>query len=113
MRRAPTPAEAKLWKALRDNGLAGTKVRRQVPVGAFLLDFAVLSRRLAIEVDGQSHADDPGSDARRTAWLEDHGWMVVRFSNAEVMGNLEGVLSRLLRVVNPHPDPLPTGEGAT
>ena len=112
LRRNATPAETMLWRALRSGQLASQKVRRQVPLGPFILDFAVVGQCLAIEVDGESHAADPARDRRRTAWLAARGWRVVRFTNAEVLGNLDGVLLQLLRALGPHPDPLPEGEGA-
>jgi very-short-patch-repair endonuclease len=90
-------------------------VRRQVAYGPYVLDFAVLAAKLAIEVDGESHTTDHGlaHDVERTAWLELRGWRVIRFTNAEVLGNLEGVLTTLMAVLvgDPHPGPLPTGEG--
>jgi len=91
MRRTPTPAEVVLWRALRAGSLLGWKIRRQVPVGPFILDFAILSASVAIEVDGESHAE-PTYDARRTSWLEARDWRVLRFTNSEVLSNRDGVL---------------------
>jgi very-short-patch-repair endonuclease len=45
---------------------------------------------LVIEIDGDTHV---GNEVRRTAFIEAAGWRVVRFTNAEVMGNLDGVLT--------------------
>lgn len=111
MRETATPAEAVLWRAIRSTALQGHKARRQVPLGPFIVDFVIVAARLVIEVDGETHAD-PAYDQRRTAWLVAQGWQVIRFTNAEVLHNLRGVLTHLLRVLNPHPDPFPTGKGA-
>ena len=67
------------------------------------------------ELDGYSD-DNPGAqalDTRRTAWLQARGFRVIRFTNAEVFRNLEGVLLTIdLALQGPHPGPLPQpGEG--
>ena len=111
-----THAEVVLWKVLRSRSLSGTKFRRQVPYGPYILDFAVLAEKLIIEIDGDTHATPDGiaHDAARTAWLELRGWRILRFTNPEVRANLDGVLAAILIALNPnpHPSPLPTGEGA-
>ena len=113
LRRDATPAERKLWRGLRNGALEG-KVRRQYPCGAYILDFAFFEQKLAIEVDGDSHAmgDGPVRDACRGVWLVGQGWRVLRFTNREALGNLDGVLRAIATVLHsPHPDPLPGGEG--
>ena len=113
MRRNPTPAEAALWRAFRRKSFAGLKIRRQVPYGRYILDFYVPADRLAIEVDGDSHAES-AADARRDAWLAAQGVRTLRFWNNEVTENIEGVLLRILAEIGaahpPHPGPLPQGE---
>ena len=95
MRRGPTPPERRLWQALRNRGLGGLKFRRQVPIGVFIVDFACDDAWLVVEVDGASHAA-PAFDAERDAWLVGQGWRVLRIWNNDVMGNLDGVLQRVL-----------------
>jgi very-short-patch-repair endonuclease len=95
MRRKPTPAERKLWlEYLRHQPF---RVRRQCPLGHYILDFFVFTHKLVIEVDGNQHYTPQGLeyDQRRTAWLEAQGFRVVRFRNAEVMRDLQGVMERL------------------
>ncbi len=106
MRKAPTEPERRLWQRLRGKQLAGFKFRRQHPLGRFILDFYCHAVKLAIEVDGESHVGKEAYDQRRTRWIEAHGIVVIRFSNQEVMQNMEGVLIRILAVCearNPPP----------
>lgn len=93
-----TDAEHRLWSLLRARQLNGHKFRRQHPVGSFVLDFACLEQKLAVEVDGGQHADSE-QDRQRTAWLEAQGWRVIRFWNNEVLSNPEGVSARLAEVL--------------
>jgi len=99
-RKAPTPAEQTLWFALRAERFAGVKFRRQKVVGPYIADFASNAPKLVIEVDGHLHGDTTDYDAERTAYLTEQGYRVVRFTNADVMHNLEGVLRLLEDVVN-------------
>jgi len=80
-RRQQTPAEKKLWEALRSRRLAGLKFRRQHPFQQFILDMFCVEYQL--EVDGGIH-DDPAQaahDTERTAFLEARGIRVLRFKN--------------------------------
>ena len=97
MRSEPTPAEARLWYHLRAKRFEGVKFIRQNPNGNAIADFVARSRKLIIEVDGDTHGSDEAivEDAQRTARLERQGYQVIRFSNADVMGNLEAVLAAI------------------
>ena len=107
-RKAPTPAEQKLWFALRAERFEGGKFRRQKVIGPLIADFASNAPKLVIELDGQLHGDTGAYDAERTAYLTDLGYRVVRFTNADVMHNLEGVLRLLESIVtNPLSQPSP------
>jgi very-short-patch-repair endonuclease len=92
LRRALTPPEARLWVHLRRRALAGLRFRRQHPIGVYVLDFYCAEAKLAIEVDGESHAGRAVHDARRTRWLEARGIAVLRFPAEEVRVNLDAVL---------------------
>ncbi|HMO06925.1 MAG TPA: endonuclease domain-containing protein [Paracoccaceae bacterium] len=128
LRHAMTPHERQLWQHLRGvNRMLGTNFRRQAPVGRYVLDFADLGRRLAVEVDGGQHADRTQAerDLRRDDWLAAEGFTVLRVWNADVAGNVEGVMQAVLDALGvgadgaegvdpPPPYPSPTrGEGST
>ena len=96
MRREPTPFEQELWLALRARRFADAKFRRQVVIGRYIADFACrLPRKLVVEIDGDSHGDQLAYDARRDAQLTALGYRVLRFTNREVGGNLDGVLTAI------------------
>src|SRR2546421_13016732 len=91
LRRDSTDTERRLWAVLRDRRLAGYRFRRQHPIGNFIVDFACTKHRLIVEADGAQHADNM-NDQRRTALLEDKGWLVMRFWDNVVVANTEGVV---------------------
>ena len=112
MRKAMTEPETRLWLELRSGRFHGIKFRRQKVIGRYIADFAANDPKLVIELDGDTHARSTECDAERTRYLEAQGYRVVRFSNAEVMGNMGGVLQRLGEIVEmlrkaPPPNPLP------
>lgn len=94
-----TPQERRLWQYLRGRGLGGFKFRRQVPIGPFIVDFLCPQAKLIVEVDGDSHDARLDYDRRRTAYLNDRGYRLIRVSNAEVRTNLEGVLHGILEAL--------------
>ncbi|AVT78901.1 endonuclease domain-containing protein [Rhodopseudomonas palustris] len=97
LRKKSTDAERLMWSALRDKQLDGASFKRQVPIGPYIADFACHAKKLVVEIDGGQHFSDDSEreDAARTAAIEARGFRVVRFSNAEVMGNREGVLQSI------------------
>src|SRR4051812_14440803 len=121
LRANETSAEIRLWRALKALPLEGTHFRRQAPIGPFIVDFACLEQRLLVEVDGPSHTTDDASrrDELRTAFLRQFGYRVLRFWNAEVYDNLDGVIETILHHLNAATpprrpsvvDPPPPGEG--
>lgn len=99
LRSEMTDAESCLWRRLRSRQIYGLKFRRQHPVGKYILDFACIEARLAIEVDGGQHNEMQINDDQRTALLEVQGWKVLRFWNNEVLQNIEGVLTEVLNAL--------------
>jgi very-short-patch-repair endonuclease len=101
LRRSQTGAERKLWGYLRNRQVMKFKFRRQVPVDRFIVDFACLDAKVIIEVDGATHStpDEILRDAQRTRVLESLGYLVIRFHNADVFDNIEGVLEVIARTL--------------
>ena len=99
MRGAPTDAELRLWRLLRDRRLSGFKFRRQVPVGPYIVDFLCVGAKLIVEADGSRHAESL-RDTIRDAYLASQGWEMLRFWNNEVIENLTGVLETVRVALN-------------
>ena len=93
-----TDSERKLWSGLRA-GQLGAKFRRQHPLGIYIADFACLSPKLIVEVDGSQHAEQQDYDARREAFLKSKGFAVLRFATNEPLVNLDGVLTNILEAL--------------
>ena len=90
---------------LRNRQFAGTKFRRQIPVGPYIADFACYEARLIVEADGGQHADS-ASDAERDAWFKAQGFRTLRFWNNDILTNPEGVATAIgmaLAKKNPSP----------
>ena len=98
-----TPPEARLWVYIKGSQL-GYKFRRQNGIDKFILDFYCPEKQLALEVDGGTHnnAASYAYDQSRTEFLNSKGIKVLRFTNKEIMNNLEGVLERIKQHLN-HP----------
>ena len=97
LRQQLTPAEDKLWSALRGRQLVGLKFRCQHPVGRFIVDFYCPSCKLVIEVDGDIHTQQKAYDEARTEQLESYGYRVLRFTNEEVLNDLQTVLTCIVQ----------------
>ena len=100
-----SPAEAKLWKVLRNYHVDGRKFRRQHPIGPYIVDFYCHEVGLVVELDGRSHDAQIDYDAARTAWLESEGYRVVRFANAQVMGDVVSVVEGIRLACGEMPSP--------
>src|SRR4051812_29898031 len=92
------PAEARLWTHLQGRQADGYKFRRQYGVGPFVIDFYCPGLKLAIEIDGFSHADESVEirDRDRQAYIESLGIRVIRFTNAQIYESIEGVVESIL-----------------
>uniref|UniRef100_UPI00404B7648 leucine--tRNA ligase n=1 Tax=Flavobacterium sp. TaxID=239 RepID=UPI00404B7648 len=116
-RKNPTEAEKILWNSLRNKNL-GEKFRQQHLIDNYIVDFACLSKKLVIEVDGGYHNTQEQKllDNDRTIILESKGYKVIRFTNEEIIGNLENVLTEIKSELNSRNNyhvspPLTFGEG--
>ena len=89
--------EEKLWRLLRGRRFLNRKFRREHTIGKYTVDFACPAVKLVIEIDGPSH-DDPEQkkfDEARTEYVQQSGWRVIRFTNAEIYEGLEAVEARI------------------
>ena len=95
-RKHATQAESVLWEYLKEKQL-GVSFRRQQIVGQYIADFICLSHGLVIEVDGGYHQlpEQQTSDAERTQWLESQGLKVLRFTNEEVICNIDNIINKI------------------
>ncbi|RSU58155.1 endonuclease domain-containing protein [Sphingobium yanoikuyae] len=111
LRNTAPAAERLLWQQLRSKKL-GYKFSRQMPVGPYFADFLCRELKLIVELDGESHDFRPVYDAQRTEYCIAHGYQILRFSNADVMENLEGVVTHIkTTLAKAHPRPLPQAGG--
>ncbi len=120
-RRSPTEPEIRLWRHLSGSRLGGLKFRRQYVIRSRILDFFCASVALGVEIDGITQ--DPVADRLSDSAMAREGVAIFRFSNADVMQNMEGVLTTILAAARarpkrwaatvepPHPNPSPEGEG--
>jgi very-short-patch-repair endonuclease len=105
LRREPSKAERICWELIRAHRMEGIKFRGEHPIGPYFADFACVSKRLVIEVDGNHHDEKLEADARRTEVLESLGWRVVRFSAAEVIQNREGIWATIQNLIDDSASP--------
>jgi len=94
-----TDAEISLWSKLRRKQLYGLQFYRQKPVGNYIVDFYCPAAKLVIEIDGGQHYTERGQaqDYERDAFLKDMGLSVLRFSNLDALGNIDGVAAEIVR----------------
>jgi very-short-patch-repair endonuclease len=109
LRREMTLSERRLWEALRKLRL---NIRRQAPLGRFVVDFVQHTAKLVIEVDGaywHGTVEAQARDAQRDASLEAQGYLVLRIADELVGRDLDGVVaevrSRVLSRVAARPSP--------
>jgi len=97
LRQAMTRAETLLWRYLKAHHIDDLGFRRQVPMQNYIADFVCHSARLVVEIDGESHdfASRQRRDQRRDAWFRSQGYTVLRFTNDDVLKNLEGVVEAI------------------
>ncbi|WP_303318877.1 leucine--tRNA ligase [Flavivirga abyssicola] len=99
MRANPTQAEAALWGSLRGKKLEA-KFRQQHLIGDYIVDFVCLDKKLIVEVDGKIHESQVEEDAKRTEILENDNYKVIRFTNEDVLSNIESVLKTIREELN-------------
>ena len=97
LRHNQTIPEQILWKALRSRRFGGFKFRRQVQIGNYIVDFICYDKNLVIELDGREHLtpEKLEYDAKRTVFLQERNYRIVRYYNTDVFNHLEDVLQDL------------------
>jgi very-short-patch-repair endonuclease len=97
LRQAMTRVETLLWRYLKANRIDGLGFRRQVPFRNYIADFVCLSAKLIVELDGESHdfEERQKADQTRDAFFVSEGFQVLRFTNQQVLSNLEGVVETI------------------
>lgn len=104
LRKSTTDAEAHLWHQLRNRNLRQFKFRRQHPIGPYIVDFVCLEHKLVIELDGSQHLDQVDYDYKRTVYLEQAGFRIIRFWDNDVLAQTGGVMQALYAALG-HPSP--------
>ncbi len=98
LRKNATSAEKKFWNTLRKLPVHKEfSFYRQKPLGSSIVDFYCRQLNLVIEIDGDTHGTDSAKsyDEQRTHWLEEQGLRVIRFTNREVLNNIDGVMETM------------------
>jgi very-short-patch-repair endonuclease len=115
LRKGATHAERLVWKHLRAKHFKGFKLKRQQPIGKYIVDFVCFERKLIIELDGGQHTmlSEKQKDIARDKWFEAQGYKILRFWDNEVLLNARGVLEVIGIHCFDHPplSPLPSREG--
>ena len=101
LRNTASKPEVVIWSKIKHGQILGQKFRRQHGVAQYVLDFYCPVLRLAIEIDGESHFREGSEeyDIERQAFIESFGIHFLRFTNADVAKNLDGVLQAIYHTV--------------
>jgi len=97
-----TDAEIHLWSRLKNKKLNGYQFYRQKPIGNYIVDFYCPATKMVIEVDGGQHFYDDGieRDKERDVYINSLGLKVLRFTNVEVLKNMQGVIDSIIENMN-------------
>ena len=112
LRQGQTDAEGLLWHYLCNKQLDGYNFRRQQPIGPYIVDFACMSRKLVIELDGGQHAGQHTYDKKHDDYLRGKGYRILRFWNNEVFQNCMDVLEAVYQALVGPPPHQPSFEGS-
>jgi len=97
LRKSMTPAEKVLWERLRNRQVNGYRFRRQHPIKDFIVDFFCYDAVIVIEVDGSVHEETSQKerDEQRTIIFKGFGIREIRFTNKEVMNQIDQVIKKI------------------
>jgi len=101
LRKNMTLAELILWKKLKDRKLFKVKFRRQHPIDIFIADFYCHEYKLVIEIDGEIHLENEKKeyDLGRTAEMEKFGIRIIRFTNDQILFNMDNVINEIYKAI--------------
>lgn len=95
LRKKMTPEELILWEKLKGKQIYNTRFRRQHPINKFIADFYCHAVKLVVELDGEIHLQQKEYDKERTLILKEFGIDVIRFSNLEIIRNIDIVVVQI------------------
>ena len=103
-RKNPTEAESVLWNTLKAKGV-GLKFRRQHIIEDFIVDFFCNEKKLTIELDGGYHRvpEQMKKDEERTARLQELGYTELRFTNEQVLCDIDNVIKEIIQAAQSLP----------
>jgi very-short-patch-repair endonuclease len=103
LRKNMTDAEKLLWPKVRMKQIAGLQFYRQATIGDYIVDLYCPAAKLVVEIDGGQHYYGEGqeSDKVRDNQLICLGLKVLRFSNLDVLRNIDAVLEQIYLNLNP------------
>ena len=95
-RRNMTDAESIFWQMAKGSGL-GEKCRRQYVIGDYIVDFFFRKSMLIVEIDGGYHTtkEQQLKDVERQDWLEHNDYRVLRFTNVQVLCDIDNVITKI------------------
>ncbi len=99
LRRKQTSAETIFWNEVRGRKFLNLKFKRQVPISKYFADFVCESEKFVVELDDASHEDKIEYDLERSIVIEDHGYRIIRFLNADIYEDIDAVMESLTRFV--------------
>ena len=95
LRKNQTDAEQVLWLQLRNRRFLNYKFRRQFAIEPYFFDFVCLELKLIIELDGSQHIEQNELDTKRTLFLKQRNFKVIRFWNNDLFIQIDGVLETI------------------
>jgi very-short-patch-repair endonuclease len=107
LRERMTTAEILMWNKLKNNQFSGYKFRRQHPIHKFIVDFYCHELKLILEIDGKYHdsEEQKSEDFKRSELLQFQGLKEIRFTNEEIINDIDLVLKKLEQEINSLPRP--------
>ena len=110
LRNNATPQKRSLWLRIKNSQINGQKFIRQHSIRKYIIDFFCPLLNIAIEIDGSQHFEKEAEvyDSERTDYLESFGIIVIRFTNAEINNNIEGVILKINSILESPPPPAPS-----